>query len=76
MSRITKNGGRVAVGVPFSKGPLVVERLAPKSGMGIWIGPTFSKSALADLFHQAGLTIKSEKIFFCRFFIMLIGIKG
>jgi ubiquinone/menaquinone biosynthesis C-methylase UbiE len=69
MTRVTRPGGAVFVGVPCARGPLAVQRLAPRSQAGIWIGTVFSGDALAKRLGTRGLREVARRTYFFRFFV-------
>ena len=75
MARVTKRGGYVFVGVPFTYGPLSVYKLKKSSFKDAWDGTTYDRKGLKDLFSDAGLAIVDCRTFFGRCFVGVLGIK-
>jgi SAM-dependent methyltransferase len=69
MARVTTRNGYVFVGVPYRWGPLGVQMWIKRTSIGIWIGPVFSKSELANSMRQAGLEPENTILYFFRFFV-------
>ena len=76
MAALTRPGGRVFAGVPYTFGPLCVFKLQRRSFGGTWDGTTFSGRALELLFRRAGLEIVGRRLFFCRCFVGVMGKKA
>ncbi|MBI4178665.1 class I SAM-dependent methyltransferase [bacterium] len=76
MARVTKPGGHVFVGVPFTYGPLAVCKLKKSSFKGAWDGTTYDRKGLRDLFGRAGLRVIGDATFFFRCFVGLMGRKA
>ncbi|HLC71517.1 MAG TPA: methyltransferase domain-containing protein [Candidatus Nanoarchaeia archaeon] len=75
MARVTKKGGCVFVGVPFTYGPLSVYKLKKSSFKDAWDGTTFDRKRLKQLFQDAGLEVVHSRTFFFRCFIGVLGKK-
>ncbi len=75
MVRVTKNKGKVFVGIPNVCGPLGFERLIRETSVGIWIGKTFSLGGLKKLLEEAGLIPERHLHYFFRFFVGVIAHK-
>lgn len=75
MTRVTRSGGRVFVGVPNLYGPLGFQRLIQETAAGIWIGRTFAERELCDMMTCAGLQPKDSLFYFFRFFVGIMGEK-
>ncbi len=75
MARVTKRGGYVFVGVPFTYGPLCIYKLKKSSFKDAWDGTTYDRKGLKDLFSDAGLAIVDCRTFFGRCFVGVLGIK-
>ncbi len=75
MKRVTKKGGYVFVGVPFTYGPLVLYKLKKNSFKGAWDGTTYDRRGLQKLFLDAGLEVVGSRTFFLRCFIGVVGRK-
>jgi len=72
MTRVTRPGGFVFVGVPYRRGPLGVQRLMAGTRLGIWIGPVFGEADVAELVARAGLEPVGMRHYFLRFFIGIL----
>ena len=75
MKRVTKKGGYVFVGVPFTYGPLCLYKLKKNSFKGAWDGTTYSRRGLQKLFADAGLEVVGCRTFFLRCFVGVMGKK-
>lgn len=75
MTRVTKRGGSVFVGVPFTAGPLGFQRWIAETSAGVWIGTVFTKDQLATLMTSAGLQPRSSLTYFFRFFVGIVATK-
>jgi ubiquinone/menaquinone biosynthesis C-methylase UbiE len=76
MRRVTRAGGAVFVGVPSVTGPLAVQKLAPRSRAGIWIGTVFSARGLSARLASHGLTEIARRDYFFRFFVGVLARRG
>src|SRR5690606_10912522 len=54
MSRVTRPGGAVFVGVPYKYGPLFFQRWIPNTGLGIWLGTVYDQRDVAGWLRRAG----------------------
>ncbi|HIG92815.1 TPA: class I SAM-dependent methyltransferase [Candidatus Woesearchaeota archaeon] len=75
MSRVTKPGKYVFVGVPFTYGPLAAYKLKKSSFKGAWDGTTYDRQGLKKLFQDAGLEVVGSRTFFFRCFVGVLGRK-
>jgi ubiquinone/menaquinone biosynthesis C-methylase UbiE len=75
MTRVTKKGGYVFVGVPFTYGPLCLYKLKKNSFKGAWDGKTYDRKELKKLFADAGLEVAHCRTFFFRCFVGVMGKK-
>ncbi len=75
MARVTKKGGSVFVGVPFTYGPLSIYKLKKSSFKDAWDGTTYDRKGLQTLFEDAGLEVIGSRTFFFRCFIGVLGKK-
>lgn len=75
MKRVTRKGGYVFVGVPFTYGPLCVYKLKKSSFKGAWDGTTYDRRGLKKLFSDAGLEIVGSRTFFFSCFVGVMGRK-
>ena len=75
MARVTREDGRVFVGVPNLFGPLGFQRRIERTGVGIWIGRTFSLAELTTMMMVAGLKPRHRIFYFFRFFVGLLAEK-
>ncbi len=75
MARVTKKGGSVFVGVPFTYGPLSAYKLKKSSFKDAWDGTTYDRKELKKLFADAGLEVVHSRTFFFRCFIGVLGRK-
>lgn len=75
MARVTKKGGYVFVGVPFTYGPLSAYKLKKSSFKDAWDGTTFDRKGLKRLLTDAGLEVVHSRTFFFRCFIGVLGKK-
>lgn len=75
MARVTKKGGYVFVGVPFTYGPLSAYKLKKSSFKDAWDGTTFDRRGLQKLLTDAGLEVQGSRTFFFRCFIGVLGKK-
>ncbi len=73
MKRVTRKGGYVFVGVPFTYGPLCLYKLKKSSFKGAWDGTTYDRNGLKKLFADAGLEVVGSRTFFFRCFIGVVG---
>ena len=69
ITRVTRHGGHVFVGVPYRYGPLGFQPLVRNCGIGEWLGPVFTRDRLRELFARSGLLVEDSVIYFFRFFI-------
>lgn len=75
MSRVTRKGGFVFVGVPYLYGPLGFQAWIPDTPAGLWIGTVFDERRLAGVLREAGLAPIDGIRYFFRFFIGLLARK-
>ncbi len=75
MARVTKSGGMVFVGVPYTSGPLGFQRWIADSAAGVWIGTVFDRPALEALMRSAGLQPTASLTYFFGFFVGVLAIK-
>jgi SAM-dependent methyltransferase len=75
MARITRQDGTVFVGVPNLYGPLGFQRRIEGTGVGVWIGRTYSYAELKDMMTTAGLKPRDRIFYFFRFFVGLLAEK-
>jgi len=75
MARVTREDGRVFVGVPNLYGPLGFQRRIEQTGVGVWIGRTYSCAELQDMMLTAGLKPRDRIFYFFRFFVGLLAEK-
>lgn len=75
MSRITRTGGCLFVGVPYHHGPLWIQREIPRTRIGVWLGPVFRRARLAALLEARGLRPEHVLVYFARFFIGILARK-
>lgn len=75
MKRVTRKGGYVFVGVPFTYGPLCLYKLKKNSFKGAWDGKTYDRAGLKKLFRDAGLEVVGSRTFFLSCFIGVVGRK-
>ncbi len=75
MVRVTKKGGLVFVGVPFTYGPLAVYKLKKSSFKGAWDGTTYDRRQMKQMFLDAGLEVVDSRTFFGRCFMGVLGRK-
>jgi hypothetical protein len=73
MTRVTKKGRYVFVGVPFTYGPLCLYKLKKSSFKGAWDGTTYDREGLKKLLSDAGLDVVGSRTFFFRCFIGVMG---
>ncbi|MGC8658508.1 MAG: class I SAM-dependent methyltransferase [Desulfomonilaceae bacterium] len=76
MSRVTKKGGKIFVGVPNVFGPLGFQKLIPESSVGTWIGTTFHRRELADMMEKMNLKPQDSIYYFFRFFVGVLARKA
>ncbi len=55
MTRVTKLGGAVFIGVPYRYGPLGFQPLIRRSRFGQWLGPVFNRQELLAVLASCGL---------------------
>jgi SAM-dependent methyltransferase len=72
MQRVCQQGGHVFVGVPYSLGPLAIQRAICNTRLGIWLGPVFTPRSLRTLLRQAQLEPIDSITYFWRFFVGVI----
>ncbi len=75
MTRVTKNGGNIFVGVPNVFGPLGFQKLIPESSIGTWIGTTFHRRELNGLMKKMSLEPQDSIYYFFRFFVGVLARK-
>lgn len=75
MARVTRDGGKVFVGVPNLYGPLGFQRFIEETAAGVWIGKTFAHKELCDMMTCAGLRPRDSMFYFFRFFVGILGEK-
>ena len=76
MTRVTREGGNVFVGVPNLYGPLGFQRLLADSSIGVWIGRVFHKVELQDLLRKSRLEPSDSIFYFFRFFVGVLACKA
>ena len=76
MTRVTRTGGNVFVGVPNLFGPLGFQTFIPHTSTGIWIGTTFSSDKLKGLMRRVGLEPVESIFYFFRFFVGVLARKS
>ena len=76
MSRVTRPGGAVFVGVPYKWGPLFFQRWIPNTGIGIWLGTVYGQEDVAGWLRSAGCIPLDSWRYFFWFFIGVIGRKN
>lgn len=75
MARVTRQDGKVFVGVPNSCGPLSFQRGIERTAVGVWIGRTYSCKGLEEMMKAAGLKPRRHIFYFFRFFVGLLAEK-
>jgi SAM-dependent methyltransferase len=75
MTRVTRQGGKLFVGVPNLYGPLGFQRWIAKSAAGVWIGTVFHRGELTTLLRDAGLNPLDSIFYFFRFFVGVLARK-
>lgn len=75
MTRVTRRGGKVFVGVPYVYGPLGIQRLMQSTAAGEWIGKTFTLDDVRQMALKAGLSPVDSFFYFFRFFVGVLGAK-
>ncbi len=75
MTRVTRQGGKVFVGVPYVYGPLGIQRLMQTTAAGEWIGKTFTRNEVRGMAVTAGLSPVDSFFYFFRFFVGVLGVK-
>ncbi len=75
MTRVTKSGGKVFVGVPNVHGPLGIQRLVKTTRAGEWIGQTFALRDVRNMVRVVGLSPVDSFFYFFRFFVGVLGQK-
>jgi ubiquinone/menaquinone biosynthesis C-methylase UbiE len=76
MTRVTKTGGNVFVGVPNLYGPLGFQAFVPDTSTGIWIGTAFSSDKLKGMMQRVGLEPMEAIFYFFRFFVGVLARKS
>ncbi|MFH0959098.1 MAG: class I SAM-dependent methyltransferase [Pseudomonadota bacterium] len=76
MTRVTRPGGNVFVGVPNLYGPLGFQTFIPDTSTGIWIGTAFSSDKLKCLMSGVGLEPVEAIFYFFRFFVGVLARKS
>ncbi len=76
MTRVVQPNRYVFVGVPYRRGPLGFQSLIPGTGLGQWIGKTFSGHTLAQMMRLAELEPLESRHYFLRVFVGVLGRKG
>ncbi len=75
MARVVQPNRYVFVGVPYRRGPLGFQSLIAGTGLGQWIGKTFSGHTLAQMMHLAQLEPLESRHYFLRVFVGVLGRK-
>ena len=75
MTRVTRQGGKLFVGVPNLYGPLGFQRWIANSSAGVWIGTVFHRGELTALLRNAGLRPLDSIFYFFRFFVGVLAQK-
>jgi SAM-dependent methyltransferase len=75
MTRVTKPGGHVFIGVPYRSGPLGFQRWIARTAVGHWIGPLFGVGQLRRLVEAAQLRAVAMRVYFFRFFVGVLAVK-
>jgi len=75
MSRVTRGGGKVFVGVPNVYGPLGIQRAMQTTAAGEWIGKTFALKDVRNMVSIVGLSPVDSFFYFFRFFVGVLGKK-
>lgn len=75
MARVVQPDRYVFVGVPYRRGPLGFQPLIAETGLGQWIGKTFSGHSLAQMMHLAQLEPLESRHYFLRVFVGVLGRK-
>lgn len=76
MGRVSTQGGRVFVGVPYLFGPLWFQPLIANTSAGVWLGKVFSRSSLDRLLSAAGLTPVRHLRYFWNVFLGAVATKS
>jgi SAM-dependent methyltransferase len=75
-SHALKADGRLFIGVPYCWGPLGVQKLFPRTPVGVWIGSVFSMKELERLLQTAGFSRLGSLTYFLRFFVGILAGKS
>ncbi len=70
MTRITRCGGKIFVGVPYKYGPFLPFNFIPQSNpIAVWMGRLYSEKELRKSCLKEGLVIEDMLVYFFRCFI-------
>jgi ubiquinone/menaquinone biosynthesis C-methylase UbiE len=75
MARVAQPDRYVFIGVPYRRGPLAFQPVIAGTGLGEWIGRTFSGHALAQVMRRAGLEPLEARHYFLRVFVGVLARK-
>ncbi len=76
MARVARPSRYVFIGVPYRSGPLGFQPVIAGTGLGQWIGRTFSGHTLAHLMRRAALEPLEARHYFLRVFVGVLARKG
>ena len=75
MARVVRPNCHVFIGVPYRSGPLAFQPAIAGTGLGQWIGRTFSGHTLALVMRRAGLEPLEARHYFLRVFVGVLARK-
>ncbi len=75
MARVARQNGHLFIGVPYRWGPLAFQPAIAATGLGQWIGRTFSGHMLARVMRRAGLEPLEARHYFLRVFVGVLARK-
>ncbi len=76
MVHVTKSGGRIFVGLPYTRGPLMIQPWIANTRLGKKIGHLFDEQSLAIDLEGTGITIEKFTTFFYKAFFGCLARKG